>query len=117
MNPTDYFLDLVTPGSALDETNHFVDLYKKEVEPVVAEEVERHMNKEGMTIMEILNKNRDTQSEIAGSMPPIRESKYGIHIGDQFKVVLARKLLLTIRDKRQVLTKFGASVFQVSQSE
>ena len=80
---------------------------------MVAEEVERHMNKEGMTTMEILNKNRETQSEIAGMIPPIRESKYGIRIGDQFKVVLTRKLLLTIRDKRQVLTKFGAALFQV----
>jgi len=111
-NPTDYYLDLVTPGSPLDETEHFVKLYKSEIQPKVADEVQQHLNKEGMTTLEILNKVRDNRSEVGGDMPPIRDSRYGIGYFAQFKVVLARKLILTRRDRRQVVTKFGASLFQ-----
>lgn len=111
-NPTDYYLDLVTPGSALDQTSHFVELYKKDVESVVLYEVDQHLNKEGMSPIEILNKMRDNRSQIGGEIPPIRDSKYGVRVKDQLKIVLARKLLLTRRDKRQVVTKFGASIFQ-----
>ena len=49
---------------------------------------------------------------IAGQLPPIKEEKFAVSMKVQFRALLYRKLVLTHRDRRQVMTQFFAAIFQ-----
>mmetsp|Transcript_1563 Transcript_1563/g.5423 ORF Transcript_1563/g.5423 Transcript_1563/m.5423 type:complete len:577 (-) Transcript_1563:538-2268(-) len=111
-NPADFYMDMITPGAPLEQVDIFVAKYAEEVAPVIAEEVEQRMATQGRTAMDVLNLVRDTRMKFAGSLPPIKETQYAVSNRMQLRVLFYRKLHLTLRDRRQLVTQYVASVFQ-----
>jgi len=87
VNPTDYFLDLTTPGLKLDASEHFVDTFRKTLKPGICEMVGRACGSKGLTIREMLQ-----------AMPVARPGKYAAPFTTQFTQLLRRKLAITMRN-------------------
>merc|ERR1719362_2637486 len=89
VNPTDYFLDLVTPGTTLDQSDAFVAGFTSCQLPHVQESVERASRCQGQSVREMLE-SRDSERTTVG----VHASPFSTQLG----VLLHRKLLITLRN-------------------
>jgi ATP-binding cassette subfamily G (WHITE) protein 2 len=87
VNPTDYFLDLVTPGIATDASALFVEAYRQKLEPQILRRVEHACVQKGLTVQEMLC-----------ARPGTRLGKYAVPFHTQFFTLLRRKLAITMRN-------------------
>jgi len=97
-NPTDYFLDLVTPDARGAREESFVRFYEEHGGPVVDAKVREELSRHGPTPMELLQMKRRNM-RIFGKLPPVRNSVYGVSFHRQFLTLLHRKVRLSMRDK------------------
>jgi len=87
VNPTDYFLDLVTPGLKLDASGLFVEAFNQRLKPAICEQVNRACQNRGQTVQQILEAT-------PGALP----GKFAVPFGQQFSQLLRRKLAITMRN-------------------
>mmetsp|Transcript_14189 Transcript_14189/g.38983 ORF Transcript_14189/g.38983 Transcript_14189/m.38983 type:complete len:607 (+) Transcript_14189:55-1875(+) len=87
VNPTDYFLDLVTPGVRLDASDHFVACFKEKLQPQLCDRVERALCEQGATVEEMLL-----------AKPGARLGRFAVPFHKQFMQLLRRKLAITMRN-------------------
>mmetsp|Transcript_31801 Transcript_31801/g.84686 ORF Transcript_31801/g.84686 Transcript_31801/m.84686 type:complete len:603 (+) Transcript_31801:2-1810(+) len=87
VNPTDYFLDIVTPGLRLDASDHFAAMFKQHLEPQILSKVEWGLETKGLTIEEMLL-----------AQPGARLGHYAVPFHKQFQQLLRRKLAITLRN-------------------
>jgi len=106
-NPTDHYLDLVTPDAPGACEVDFVRFYDEHCRPVVDAKVEEAMRQQGQTPMELLEMKRGHLQQF-GKLPPVRKSVYGVGFRKQFAAIFCRKLRLSMRDKQgAVMTLAG----------
>merc|ERR1712039_517245 len=87
VNPTDYFLDLVTPGIPTDASALFVDAYRERLEPQILRRVEHAYQAKGLTVEEMLR-----------AKPGSRLGRFAASFQKQFVTLLKRKLAITMRN-------------------
>merc|ERR1719199_755162 len=75
-NPTDFYLDLVTPGSPTDHTDEFVEHFKKEQKPQIDKIVNVKIIVRGRSARELLEETRDTMTHAQMYMSALRFQKH-----------------------------------------
>merc|ERR1712187_338768 len=111
-NPTDHFLDTVTPGTFTNHTDEFLQYFNEQQRLVVEQLVSANIDKQGLSAFEILEQLRETTERRLGSIPPVRNSKYALGFAQQLKYVFRRKLALNFRDKKGVVTEYVMALFK-----
>jgi len=101
INPTDFFLDLVTPGSQKGDPDSFIKLYKALQYPRIKEAIDASIAAPGKTIMNLLAAERDLLLE-DGYRLKLRRSIYGVSYWRQAVIIGKRKLMLIFLDKGQL---------------
>mmetsp|Transcript_60430 Transcript_60430/g.128083 ORF Transcript_60430/g.128083 Transcript_60430/m.128083 type:complete len:653 (-) Transcript_60430:254-2212(-) len=104
-NPTDYVMDLVTPGTekSNDSQEKFVNYYDQHVKPMICDQVDENMNTERMSCMDILSGMHNRLAAF-GTVPALRATKYGVRFRKQLQIVGGRQLTLYYRDTRGVIS-------------
>lgn len=87
VNPTDYFLDLVTPGLKLDSSQLFVEAFLERLQPALTAQVQGSLANKGRTAQEMLK-----------AKPGTRLGKYAVSFRMQFWQLLRRKLAIVARN-------------------
>ena len=111
MNPTDYFLDLVTPDCEESQVDTFLDFYNTSVKPEVEQLVREKLDSLRPTAFELLEERRNILSKF-GHMPPVRDSIYGVHFRTQLEKVFGRHLRLLVRDEQGLIMDLLAAIAQ-----
>lgn len=113
VSPTDYFLDLVTPGTLDSQVEHFREFYQssRKGKASVDEVVDRELCKAALTAEELLEARHRRLSQF-GDMPPLRShSIYGVRFRKQLQKVFCRQVRL-LRDQQGVLTEILVAIAQ-----
>jgi ATP-binding cassette subfamily G (WHITE) protein 2 len=103
-NPTDVYLDYVTPGGPKDHVDQFVRMYNERLKPGVDSLVEQSMMPErlGETVPEMLRATHAFQ-EAAGLNPGrLRVKKFALPFWKQLAILFRRKLILTGRNPANI---------------
>eukprot|EP00439_Symbiodinium_sp_Y106_P043956 s2238_g5.t1 len=112
-NPTDFIMDLITPGMKGARENEFVRHFQAARRPVIEEEVAKHLNEDAPmdrgSAMEILRAMREPM-QVFGTMPPLRNSKFGVPFRSQVRAVAWRQFKLRYRNKTHLLMDLAAAV-------
>jgi len=109
-NPTDHYLDLVTPDAPGAQEEKFVAYYLEHCAPKVAAAVEEAAGRERRTSLELLELKRENMLQY-GDLPAVSGRLYGAGYRRQFQAILGRKLRLSLRDKQGVIMALvGAAV-------
>jgi len=87
VSPTDYFLDLNTPGVNLDASEHFVTCFKDRLHPELRDRVARAFCEKSATVEEMLL-----------AKPGARLGRFAVPFRIQFMQLLRRKLAITMRN-------------------
>ncbi|CAJ1350843.1 unnamed protein product [Effrenium voratum] len=111
VSPTDYFLDLITPGTVDSQADHFLSFYRDTAKPVIDRLVDAELHRERRTAMELLEDRRRILCRF-GEMPPVRRSIYAVRFRKQLQKVFCRQLRLLIRDQQGILTNVVVAVAQ-----
>lgn len=104
VSPTDYFLDLVTPGTLDSQVDLFREFYQTSPKgkASVDELVDRELCKAALTAEELLEARHRRLSQF-GDMPPLRShSIYGVRFQKQLQKVFCRQVRLLLRDQQGV---------------
>lgn len=106
-NPTDHFLDLVTPGVDGAHEEEFVEYYNSKIAPGVKET--SMQQSKGKTPLHILEAER--QKFLAwGYIPPVKSSKYGASFAKQLQMIVRRQMALSVRDSEGLLAELVLAV-------
>jgi len=100
VNPTDYFLDLVTPGIPTDASTLFVDTYRQRMEPPILKRVAHAYEEQGLSVQEMLR-----------ARPGARLGRYAVPFCTQFSTLLRRKLAITIRNPLAIVLPLAIPTF------
>jgi ATP-binding cassette subfamily G (WHITE) protein 2 len=109
-NPTDFFLDVVTPGAPGANPDAFVTHYQQHQLPKTKDIVENALANPGMSVMEMLEKKREVTGHF-GKVPVVKKSIYAVGFRQQLRIVFHRKLTLTLRDTQTMSLTIGMQVF------
>eukprot|EP00933_Yihiella_yeosuensis_P057667 TRINITY_DN5763_c0_g1_i1.p1 TRINITY_DN5763_c0_g1~~TRINITY_DN5763_c0_g1_i1.p1 ORF type:complete len:745 (+),score=153.78 TRINITY_DN5763_c0_g1_i1:54-2288(+) len=104
-NPTDYVLDMVTPGAVLGKPDHFFAFYEEKQLPQIKEVVEQEIHKRGFSSLQLLEMEREVMSQF-GALPSVRRGETSKSFFFQFRMLLARKVLLISRDTEVILCTY-----------
>lgn len=93
-NPTDHFLDLITPGAPKAKPEEFVEAYKSGMQSAVDAAVDAALASPGLDAFQILQNERQTLVDygLGEGLPPVTRSAYGVSFCTQLKLLLGRKL-------------------------
>jgi len=111
-NPSDHFLDTVTPGTLTDHADDFLQYFDEYQKPAVEALVSANIDKQGLSPSELLEHLRERAEETLGSIPPVRNSKYACSFRQQLVYVFSRKLTLDLRSKKGIMTEYVMSLFK-----
>jgi len=111
VSPTDYFLDLITPGTLDSQVEHFLNFYGEKGRAEVDKVVGRELCHERKTALELLEDRRRNLLQF-GDMPPVRNSIYGVRFRKQLQKVFCRQLRLLLRDQQGVFTEILVAIAQ-----
>eukprot|EP00930_Biecheleria_cincta_P084885 TRINITY_DN7430_c0_g1_i1.p1 TRINITY_DN7430_c0_g1~~TRINITY_DN7430_c0_g1_i1.p1 ORF type:complete len:649 (-),score=123.79 TRINITY_DN7430_c0_g1_i1:129-2075(-) len=98
VNPTDHFLDLVTPGAPTAEPDTFVAQYQHTQQAEVEAAVKRATETLGKSAMDLLVDERGVQLQFGRRLSRIRRGAFSKGFCTQLYHVFCRKLQLTLRD-------------------
>jgi len=108
-NPTDWFLDLVTPGVVDSQADHFVEYFEIQGKPDVDDIVQFELNNQRKSALDMLEVRRKHGLRW-GDLPAVRNSVFGVRFRRQFRAVFYRQLVLGLRDQQGILTEFIVAV-------
>mmetsp|Transcript_21043 Transcript_21043/g.48722 ORF Transcript_21043/g.48722 Transcript_21043/m.48722 type:complete len:668 (+) Transcript_21043:123-2126(+) len=111
-NPTDFFLDSITPDYYGAEPDKFVDFYNRDQRPGIERTVDMKMNQVGKSSYEILETRYEMMENLFGPMPELRESRYATGACTQFRRIFGRQLILVKRGYKAYLMSFILSLFK-----
>lgn len=111
-NPTDHFLDMVTPGAPGNQVDTFVQYFDKHQKPSTEAIVNTNLNNQGLSALDMLQGLHQQYEKTLGKLPPVNKSKYARSFRHQLMYVFRRKLTLDLRDKRGILTEYVMSLFK-----
>merc|ERR1719343_1660225 len=95
VNCTDWYMDTVTPGTRTDESKKLVQEFVKHQKERVDSEVAKAISTKGATIQQML---LDTGSERKISEKAVHLGPFAVGFCQQLKMLLIRKLKLTVRN-------------------
>ena len=101
VNPTDFCMDLITPGTKSARDQEFMMHFAATQQPFIEAQVAEELVKQRQTSMETLQAAREPLKLFG--LPPVRNSRYEVSFWQQLKIVAARQLLLRRRDKMHFL--------------
>jgi len=110
-NPTDHYLDLVTPGTRCGHPEVFVKYYEDNFRQGVDELVTAEIDKPLKTAMELLQGRRLLMEEF-GELPPVRNTVYGVRFSEQLRRVFCKQLRLSVRDPLGIGMEMGVAIGQ-----
>lgn len=96
-NPTDHFLDTVTPDLSPAVADEFATAYKVHMEPEIVKTVEANLQTKGNSPLDFLKEQYEGLS-VFGQMPKVRRSRYSVSMLTQVRFLAFRKLRLMARD-------------------
>lgn len=108
-NPTDFIMDLVTPGTSKSSESSFLEFYTLSCKPGVDQLVERQLHNERRSSVDILGAQRSIL-KIYGSLPPVKAKRYGVRFRRQLAIVGARQWTLYVRDSTGVFLDLAISI-------
>ncbi|CAE7036813.1 ABCG2, partial [Symbiodinium natans] len=108
-NPTDFCMDLITPGMKGAREDEFVRHFQAVQAPTIEEVVRKQLTEDCGSAMDILRAMREPM-QVFGVMPPLRNSKYGVPFRTQVRIVAWRQFKLRYRDKTHLLMDLAAAV-------
>jgi len=111
VNPTDHFLDLVTPGTRVGRPDLFVEYYEQHQQPQVDRLVEQELNRPLKTTFELLENGRLVM-QAYGEVPPVTNSVYGVGFSSQLRFVFVRQLRLSLRDPLGISMELAVAIGQ-----
>mmetsp|Transcript_39442 Transcript_39442/g.84096 ORF Transcript_39442/g.84096 Transcript_39442/m.84096 type:complete len:665 (+) Transcript_39442:95-2089(+) len=88
MNPTDHYLDLLTPNTQQDESAKLVSAFNEQIKPQLQNQIDVAMMEPGESVVEMLAGGGNTRGP------------YSVPFGTQLVTLLRRKFLLASRDFR-----------------
>jgi len=102
-NPTDVYLDYITPGGQLDHVDEFVAAYRERLEPGIREQVDARLQETGMSAADMIASHHRLQ-EIAHMGPAAARLKaLASPFHRQVSILLHRKKTLTMRNKQAII--------------
>ena len=111
VNPTDHFLDVITPGAPKAAVDLFVRAYEQKQLPAIRAAVAKEIaRKDGLSPLRMLEKECESRQKIFGKAPNYPPSHYSVGFGKQLRVVFARKLSLTRRQKMILVVTIGQKI-------
>jgi len=110
VNPTDHFLDTVSPGAPIAAPEVFSQHYDVHELPKVMERVEVVLGDPGQTPMMMLELERTMYLRF-GALPRVRRSVFGVGFAMQFRALLRRKAQFFLRDRKVFGIVVGMSIF------
>lgn len=108
-NPADVVMDLVTPGSSKSCPEVLLSHFEATRKPAIGQQVELQMGNERKSCRELLEDLHDRLSEF-GTMPKVRDSRYGVRFRTQLAVVGMRQLKLYLRESRGIVADLMIAV-------
>jgi len=96
-NYADHLLDVVTPGAPGADPALFRAYYLKHKQLGVQTSVDAALQTPGNNILAVLEKEREMNLKFC-SFPPVRKSQYGVSFLTQVKILLRRKIKLSLID-------------------
>jgi len=122
VNPTDYFMDTVTPGTRLNEVDAMLAGFRERQLPQLNKQVDDAIQTQGMSIEDMLTMSDLRRLETKGlkqgcgprrpRLTPPQLRRHAIPFCGQFWVLLRRKITLTIRNPMAVALPLGVPVVQ-----
>lgn len=109
MNPTDFVMDIVTPGSSRSSEDQFVQHYRDFCKEMIDRLVKEELHKQRKDSLQLLERQR-AECQTFGSLPPIRDTKFGVRFRKQLLIVAARQMTLYCRDSRGIIADLVISV-------
>mmetsp|Transcript_44107 Transcript_44107/g.114504 ORF Transcript_44107/g.114504 Transcript_44107/m.114504 type:complete len:679 (-) Transcript_44107:145-2181(-) len=102
-NPTDVYLDYITPGGQLDHVDEFVAAYSQRLEPGIRDHVDARLQETGMSAADMIASHHRLQ-EIAHMGPAAARLKaLASPFHRQVSILLHRKKTLTMRNKQAII--------------
>jgi len=130
VNPTDFFLDRLTPGTQTDASSELVDAFHRRQRPAIMEEVERACREQGETVEEMLRSAHAHALRAQMDLHPLREAigehpklspsedlaayanRYSVSFAVQCATLLRRKVAITLRNPLAIALPLGLPAFQ-----
>lgn len=108
VNPMDWCMDLVTPGSRGSCQDECVIYYNSSCRENIERFVTTELENERSTPIELLEKKRGNMLQY-GKMPPVRNSKFGVRFFRQCQLVFCRQLTLSLRDRQGLVADLAVA--------
>lgn len=108
-NPSDHFLDLISPGAPKAKPEEFVEAYKSGMQSAVDAAVDTALASPGLKAFQILQNEQQTLVDygLGQGLAPVKRSVYGVSFCTQLKLVMERKLWLM---KAAPMTSIGSPI-------
>lgn len=103
-NPTDWFLDLCTPGAIMDKSQEFVDFFQTKQKTSIDALVEEKRKEVGLTAVDIIDKMAEILGQALGQQPHAHHRPHAASSGRQLCDLLRNKIRLTLRNKGRIVT-------------
>lgn len=109
-NPTDVYLDLVTPGGPLDQVATFVSAYQEKLKPGIEAEAAAKLNQPGLTVEDMLRRQHAMAEKALLGPSRLRLASIGVDFPKQVAVLFRRKLTLTRRNPSAIIMPIGMPI-------
>jgi len=106
-NATDYYLDLVTPGTELDASEALVSAYENLVAPDVARIVDKKAETKGQTAVEMINSRAGDGLKPRCCGREVRPKAFAVPFHLQLTTLITRKVRITFRNPEAVAVGIG----------
>jgi len=108
-NPTDFYLDLVTPGTDLDASDALVQSFNERQRPELGVRVEEALQVQGQTVPEMLCSahQKALGDDDSARIRRMRLGPYAVPFHRQFATLLKRRLQLTMRNPAAIGVQVG----------
>lgn len=112
VNPSDHFLDLVSPSFQGQQISTFVEHYEAHRAAEVRAQVDAMVAKPGLTALQVLQERADKLEARVGKLTMPSDSVYAAPFSIQLKAVFGRQLVLLLRDKKGLRTEFMTAIIK-----
>jgi len=110
-NPTDFFLDLVTPGGPMDQVDAFVAAFQERQLADIRSLVSQKRQERGLTAAQMLQAQHQLQVQAQMGPGTFRESAIAVPFLQQLRILFKRKVLITSRSPAAIYMPILMPVF------
>lgn len=111
-NPTDVYMDLVTPGAPLDASEAFVTFFRDNQRPALDRLVDEKSSLQGLSVRQMISAWHDAQEDAQMNPRQVRLRVHVVPFHQQLRVLLRRKIAITLRNPVAIGLPIAVPVFQ-----